>query len=77
MDKEAYDEYTIMIESKIEEYEEAISYLEDSKFLLSNVKDKLKELKMYSNVTEIQIMIDDIETNIAEVKIKKEELIEV
>lgn len=69
--QELFDEYEISIQSKKEACINAIAYLEESYSLLSNAKDNMKELVMFSNVTDIKNIMDDIKTNIMELEIKK------
>lgn len=69
-----YEERQIEIADKIENYDDAIGYLEEIKANYINLKDIMNKLHQYSKVTEYQQIINDIDTEIMEQKILRDEV---
>lgn len=71
--QEIYEENRIEMERKQELYEDAFGYLEEIKSNYICLKDKMQELKRYSDATECQTNIDEIDCNITFLKVSRDE----
>jgi hypothetical protein len=68
------EEKELLISDDLENCEMIIDYLEDVIALSTNAKSGFKNLNMYSYETQLQTMIDDVNTCIIATKIHKKEL---